>query len=63
MLRPLDRGRESFGHRVWADAYSQLSSADHEEPLELEDLERLAMAAYLIGRDEDSADVWARAHH
>jgi DNA-binding NarL/FixJ family response regulator len=28
-----------------------------------EDLERLAIAAYLTGRDDESADGWARAHH
>lgn len=41
----LDRGRESFGRQAWGDAYAQLSAADHEAPLELEDLERLAVAA------------------
>jgi DNA-binding CsgD family transcriptional regulator len=60
----LDRGRESFGRRSWADAYAQLSAADHHEaPLEPEDLERLATAAYLVGRDDDCADIWTRAHH
>jgi len=28
-----------------------------------EDLERLATAAYLVGRDADSEEVWTRAHH
>ncbi len=59
----LDRGRESFARQAWADAYAQLAAADREAPLEPEDLERLAMAAYLVGRDADSADAWARAHH
>jgi len=59
----LDRGRDSFGRRAWSDAYSQLAAADHDAPLEAEDLERLATAAYLIGKDADSADIWARAHH
>src|SRR5919109_2445671 len=59
----LDRGRECFGRQAWGDAYAQLSAADHEAPLEPEDLERLATAAYLVGRDADSADIWARAHH
>lgn len=40
-----------------------MSAADREAPLELDDLERLAVAAYLVGRDEDSIDIWARAHH
>jgi ATP/maltotriose-dependent transcriptional regulator MalT len=59
----LDRGRESFGRRSWADAFAQLSAADRESPLEAEDLERLATAAYLIGMDDDGADAGARAHH
>jgi tetratricopeptide (TPR) repeat protein len=58
----LDRGRESFGRRAWADAFAQLSAADRESPLEAEDLERLATAAFLIGRDDDGVDVGARAH-
>jgi len=57
------RGRESFGRREWADAFAALSAADRETPLEPEDLERLATAAYLAGRDDDSAEAWERAHH
>jgi DNA-binding CsgD family transcriptional regulator len=57
------RGRESFGRRQWKDAYARLSEADREEPLEPEDLERLATAAYLIGNAGESAAAWARAHH
>lgn len=58
-----ERGREWFDRRAWADAVAELSAADREAPLEPEDLERLATAAYLIGRDEDSVEVWERAHH
>ncbi len=58
----LDRGRESFGGQAWGDAFALLSAADRESPLEAEDLERLATAAFLIGRDDDGADVGARAH-
>jgi DNA-binding NarL/FixJ family response regulator len=58
----LHQGRESFERRVWGDAYAHLSAADRAVPLEREDLERLAVAAYLIGYDKDSAEVWARAH-
>jgi ATP/maltotriose-dependent transcriptional regulator MalT len=63
MVGAVDRGRESFGRQAWGDAWSQLSAADHDAPLELEDLERLAVAAFLVGRDEEGVDVWARAHH
>jgi DNA-binding NarL/FixJ family response regulator len=59
----LDRGRESFGRRAWTDAFDTLSAADRQTPLAPEDLERLATAAYLVGRDADSDEVWARAHH
>jgi DNA-binding CsgD family transcriptional regulator len=62
MADALDRGRGAFGRHAWADAYSGLSAADRESPLEAEDLERLATAAYLTGRDDDGADAGARAH-
>ena len=58
----LARGRECFGRRAWADACAELSAADREVPLEPDDLKRLATAAYLAGRDEDSVAVWERAH-
>jgi ATP/maltotriose-dependent transcriptional regulator MalT len=58
----LDRGRESFGRRAWADAFAQLSAADRESSLGAEDLERLATAAFLIGRDDDGAEAGARGH-
>ena len=57
------RGRECFGRRAWADAFAELSAADRSAPLEPEDVERLAMAAYLIGRDQASVAAWERAHH
>ncbi|MGH9162079.1 MAG: hypothetical protein ACRD2X_19090 [Vicinamibacteraceae bacterium] len=59
----LYRGRDSFARRRWADAYAHLSDADHEVPLEPDDPERLATAAYLLGREDDSVDIWARAYH
>jgi hypothetical protein len=59
----LDRGQESFGRQAWAETYDHLSQAGRATPLDPEDLERLATVAYLIGRDDESSDVWARAHH
>jgi DNA-binding NarL/FixJ family response regulator len=58
----LDRGREAFRRRAWGAAYRQLSAADRAEPLPLDDLEHLAVASYLAGRDADSEAFWARAH-
>jgi len=59
----LERGRQSFLRQAWDDAYEQLSTSEKEVPLELEDLERLAVAAHLTGRGEDCAKVWGRAHN
>jgi class 3 adenylate cyclase/tetratricopeptide (TPR) repeat protein len=61
-MRTLDRGRQAYGRHAWGDAYRQLSAADREEPLHLEDLENLAIASYLAGKDTDSEETWARAH-
>lgn len=55
-------GHEFFERQAWADAYAQLAAADREESLALEDLERLATAAYLAGRDSACVSAWARAH-
>ena len=49
--------------RAWADAYAHLSAADKERTLEADDLERLARAAYLAGKESACVDAWARAHH
>jgi DNA-binding CsgD family transcriptional regulator len=62
MADALDRGRASFGRQAWGDAYTQLSAAAREGALEPDDLERLAMAAHLVGQDSASADAYARAH-
>jgi hypothetical protein len=59
----LEEGRAAFAAQAWADAVARLSAADRAGPLEPGDLERLATAAYLVGRDDDSAEAWARAHH
>ena len=57
----VDAGRASFRRQAWADAFARLSSADRESALEPADLERLAVAGYLLGRDSESARAWARA--
>ncbi|MPZ51111.1 MAG: hypothetical protein GEU75_17745 [Dehalococcoidia bacterium] len=59
----LHRGQESFERQAWGNAYSQLSAADRERPLDPDDLEHVAVAAYLSGRDAASEELWARAHH
>ena len=58
----LGLGRDAFARRAWTAAYEGLSAADQEDPLSLDDLERLAVAARMIGKDTVCADLWARAH-
>lgn len=47
---------------AWAEAYALISAAHRSRPLEPEDLESLALAAYLVGSDDDCADAWLGAH-
>ena len=63
MRGELERGREYYTQRKWADAYDSLSRADRATPLVSQDLELLAMAAYLVGRDEEYLSALERAHH
>lgn len=58
----LERGQEAYRQQAWADAYTFLSSADDEASLNAGDLELLAKAAYLIGKESTCTDTWARAH-
>lgn len=58
----LAQGRAAFSRRAWGDAFERLSAADRENPLPAEDLEQLAVAAYLVGRDADCDDATTRAH-
>jgi len=59
----LERGRKHYGLRAWADAYNALSLADQKTPLGAEDLELCAMAAYMIGRDDEYLMTLERAHN
>jgi DNA-binding CsgD family transcriptional regulator len=55
-------GQEAFAKNQWPLAFAHLAEADREQGLQPEDLLRLATAAYLIGKDAESAEFWARAH-
>jgi hypothetical protein len=55
--------REAFSRQDWKKAYADLSVADEARAeIAVEDLERLAISAYMLGKDEASADFWARPH-
>ena len=58
----LARGRESFARQAWADARDLLAAADTAEALAPEDLERLAIATYLLGRYAESTELSRRAY-
>lgn len=59
----LERGRECFRQRAWSDAFRLLTRADQAGPLAADDLQLLAMSAYLIGHDEKYLKILERAHH
>jgi len=62
MTTTLERGRQAFANREWKEAFRQLSAADAELLLGPADLERLAQAAWLNGRDTDARALFRRAH-
>jgi DNA-binding NarL/FixJ family response regulator len=57
------RARDSFERRRWGDAFAGLSAAHRDGRLNVEDLERLAVAAYMVGRDDACEEAWVAAHH
>ena len=58
----LERGRQSFAQAEWRFAYDALVEADLEARLRPSDLELLARAAYMLGRDDDYVNALERAH-
>jgi len=58
----LKRGRELYVEEAWTDAFESLSAADAAGVLQAEDLERLATAAYMLGREADYVGCLERAH-
>ena len=55
-----ERGRAAYARSAWREAHGELMAA---EPLAADDLERLATAAYMLGRDDEYVAVLERAHH
>ncbi|HEX2023684.1 MAG TPA: LuxR C-terminal-related transcriptional regulator [Acidimicrobiales bacterium] len=58
----LRAARQCFEREAWTDVHSLLSGVAT-DALDADDLERLALAAYFLGREDEAADAWARAHH
>lgn len=58
----LSLGRGAYLRQAWREAYRRLALADGTAPLGVDDLDRLAMSAYLTGRDEEYLRVLDRTH-
>lgn len=60
MSTAVELARRSYARRAWGEACAGLLA--NVESLDPDDLERLAVCAYLVGREQESDSVWARAH-
>jgi DNA-binding NarL/FixJ family response regulator len=56
----VERARECYARRDWRNACEAFLAGEPE--LDADDLERLAVAAYLVGQNADSDAAWSRAH-
>jgi len=58
----LERADAAYGDRAWADAYAHLTAADQDAPLDAAHLERLAIAAHCLGKNDESVEAWSRTY-
>lgn len=59
--RPAVRGRAAVERLAWDEAFDAFAAADALGPLHADDLERLATAAFLLGRVDKAVDALIRA--
>lgn len=57
-----ERGRDAVERRSWGEAFAELRTARDEGALGAEELERLALSAYMVGRDDECDAAWMEAH-
>jgi class 3 adenylate cyclase len=57
----LARGREALRRHAWQEAYDELARADQARPLEANDLEALADAAFFAARGDEDVAIRERA--
>ena len=62
MLEPIEHGRTCYELREWNAAYEALARADSASPLSADDLQRLAVSAYLVGRELEFQQLHERLH-
>src|SRR5688572_4488914 len=58
----LGRVREFHRRQAWADACAAYQAIDRVEPLAIEDLERLAESAHILGRGDEAVDLLQRVY-
>jgi ATP/maltotriose-dependent transcriptional regulator MalT len=61
-MNDLERGRDCYTRRAWRAAYDALLRADQAIPLGADDLDRVATAAYLTGRDLEFQQILERLY-
>ncbi len=59
----LHRGRDAYARRAWGEAHAALATADAAAPLGGADLDLVATAAFMAGREPDSFRWLERSHH
>lgn len=62
ITRTIEHARAAFDRQEWGAARDLFSSAAADEPLDPDDLDRSATAAYLHGHDEEAFEIWAAGH-
>jgi ATP/maltotriose-dependent transcriptional regulator MalT len=60
MTSSIELARKAFAQRAWSDAHRHFGACD---ALDIDDLDRAGIAAYLVGADGACAGAWERAHH
>jgi ATP/maltotriose-dependent transcriptional regulator MalT len=57
-----EHARRAFARRTWDDAFAEFSALRRDGEMDGEDLERLAVAAYMVGQDQACEQAWLAAH-
>ncbi len=58
----LHGAREAFSRQAWSEARTAYAMASREAVLPLDDIERFAIAAHLVGQEAESRDVLAQGY-
>ena len=60
MAEAVEHARRSYARQAWGDACAGLLA--HLDSLDGDDLERLGVCAYLVGKEQESDAAWARGY-